>query len=317
MSARTRGEGDTSANAIPRLMRVALQAAAAGHFVFPLRPRSKKPAVKHWESAATRDPAVISAFWQSTPHNVGIACGPSGLHVIDLDDAHGHEPPPRWAGARHGRDVLACLAAAAGRPYPSDTYTVRSPTGGLHLYFLAPAEPRLRNTVARLGWRVDSRGPGGYVVAAGSIRAEGVYRAMNRRPIAPLPRWLIPLLAPPVTAPTILGLPVRCADAYVDKAVEAESLGVVRAQPGQRHVTLLRAAGALGRLVAGGELTEHDARTALRDAAAHHVGHEGFTATEAERTISDGLAYGARRPRRIARHPGSVVRTDRDADRNS
>jgi hypothetical protein len=93
-----------------RLMRVALEVARAGHFVFPLWPRSKKPAVKDWENVATREPDGIRERWAALPWNVGIACGPSGLHVIDLDDAHGHEPPEEWAGARHGRDVLARLA---------------------------------------------------------------------------------------------------------------------------------------------------------------------------------------------------------------
>lgn len=111
----------------PRLMRVALETAAAGHYVFPLWPRSKKPSIKNWEQEATRDETAIRERWASLPWNVGIACGPSRLLVIDLDDAHGHEPPEEWAGARHGRDVLARLADAAREPYPAHTYTVQTP----------------------------------------------------------------------------------------------------------------------------------------------------------------------------------------------
>lgn len=181
----------------PRLKRVALEAAHAGHVVFPLWPRSKKPALRDWESAATGDEDQIRGWWSAVSYNVGIATGPSGLHVVDLDDGHGHEPPPQWPQARDGRDVLARLAEAAGQPYPGDTYTVATPTGGLHLYFRAPDEPELRSTVARLGWRVDTRGAGGHIVAAGSVRPEGYYRAMNHAEIAQLPLWLVEALNPP------------------------------------------------------------------------------------------------------------------------
>ncbi len=111
----------------PRLMRAALTTAADGHYVFPLWPRSKRPAVTGWETHATTNPDDIRRLWDTLSYNVGIACGPSGLHVLDLDDAHGDDPPDEWAGARHGRDVLARLAREAGEPYPVDTYTVCTP----------------------------------------------------------------------------------------------------------------------------------------------------------------------------------------------
>ncbi|GAA2798959.1 bifunctional DNA primase/polymerase [Saccharopolyspora taberi] len=284
----------------PRLMRVALEASYAGHAVFPLWPRSKKPALRDWESAATCEDDQIRDWWSSVPYNVGIATGPSGLHVVDLDDGHGHEPPPEWPRARGGRDVLARLAEAAGQPYPGDTYTVATPTGGLHLYFRAPEEPELRSTVARLGWRVDTRGAGGYIVAAGSVRPEGYYRAMNRAEIAPLPLWLVEALTPPPPPdPIELDLPAGRASAYVAAVVEGETDAVALATTGSRRNTLLRAAGRLGRLVGGGELDEHTARSALRAAAQRHIGHDGFTEREADTTIRDGMAWGIDRPRHV------------------
>ncbi|GGM67711.1 hypothetical protein GCM10012275_42870 [Longimycelium tulufanense] len=289
----------------PRLMRVALATARAGHFVVPLWPRSKKPAVSDWEAVATRDPEVIRSWWQQLPYNVGIACGPSRLLVIDLDDGHGQDPPPEWAEARHGRDVLARLAEANGQPYPGPTYTVRSPTGGLHLYFRAPDQPPLRSTQGRLGWRIDTRGAGGCIVAAGSVRAEGSYRAQNRAPIAPLPDWLVARLTPPPPldpTPVALDLPPDRAGRYLEALIDHEIAAVRTAPTGQRHHTLLRAAIAFGRLVAGGELTDGEARTALRHAAAVHTGVDDWTASEAERTITDGLRYGALRPRHINDH---------------
>ncbi|MDA3644378.1 bifunctional DNA primase/polymerase [Saccharopolyspora indica] len=286
----------------PRLLKAALDATAAGHAVIPLRPGAKAAAVSAWEQAATRDETQIRRWWAQAPFNIGIATGPSGLHVIDLDDGHGQPPPQDFAGARGGQDVLARLAAAAGQPFP-DTFTVDTPRGGSHLYFAVPPESELRCTVGRLGWRVDSRGHGGYVVAAGSVLAgEGLYVVRHAAPIAALPDWLVEgLTPPPAPEPAELALPSARASAYVRAVVERETTAVALAGTGTRHHTLLRAAGSLGRLVSGGELDEPTAAAALQQAAARHIGVDDFTAAEAERTIRDGLRWGSQHPRTITR----------------
>lgn len=111
-----------------RLLQRALAAAAQGFFVFPLAPKGKVPAQRGWQEQATHDPERICAWFRERAHNIGIATGPSWLLVIDLDDAHGQQAPDRWAGARHGRDVLARLAADAGEPVPTDTFSVATPS---------------------------------------------------------------------------------------------------------------------------------------------------------------------------------------------
>jgi hypothetical protein len=70
----------------------------------------------------------------------------------------------------------------------------------------------------------------------------------------------------------------------------------------ERHTTLLAAACALGRLVAGGSLADNDVRAALRSAASRHIGVDGMTDHEVARTIDDGLRYGGRRPRLLRRY---------------
>lgn len=289
-----------------RLARVALAAAAAGHYVFPLRPRSKVPAVKDWEHAATRDETQILRWWARQPCNVGIATGRSGLVVVDLDDGHGHPAPSPWTGATGGHDVFAQLAAQAGVPVPAATYTVATPGGdGLHLYYRAPTGLALRNTAGQLGWRIDTRAGGGYVVAAGSVRAQGYYRVLNPGPVAVLPDWLgTALTPPPAPAPRIdaLELPAGRAGAYLRAVVERETAGVRGATSGTRRHTLLAAARTLGRLVGGGALTEPEARAALVSAAAAHVGVDRFSTAEADKTITEGIAYGMRLPRRIQTH---------------
>src|SRR5690606_22485775 len=114
-----------------------------------------------WEQRATTDPERIRRAWSHAPYNVGIATGPSGLCVLDLDTADdGDAPPERWArhGARCGEDVLAIVAAEAGKDVPGETLTVATPSGGLHLYFTAPTDAELRNTSGEtgrgLGWKV-------------------------------------------------------------------------------------------------------------------------------------------------------------------
>lgn len=311
----------------------ALRIAARGWPVFPLRPGSKLPAIRDWEHRATTDPERIAAWWSRGPYNIGIACGPAGLVVLDLDAAHGHQPPRGWPDeVRHGRDVLRLLAREAGEPDPADTYTVATPSGGEHRYFLAPPQgPELRNTTGDtgrgLGWHIDTRAAGGSITAAGSLRfiAHELrrYRAVNGRPPAPLPTWLHDALSgrsPGLTGPTGTTRPAgvggttgeaaderRAArqlppagprlDAYVKAALDDEAGAVTRAEPGTRATTLFRAAAHLGEIVGSGALDPATVVGVLRHAASYHNGVDGWTDQEARHHIANGLAAGLKNPR--------------------
>ncbi|MBF6250176.1 bifunctional DNA primase/polymerase [Nocardia farcinica] len=292
-----RPRGRTGSQA-PDLLHAAQHAAARGFFVFPLAPGSKKPAVPrhNWQVLATRDPHVITRRWSQAPFNIGIACGPSRLYVLDLDTEPGHRAGP----ADHGRDVLTHVAAEHGVPYPGPTYRVLTPSGGEHLYFTAPSTPPLRNSVGRLGRGIDTRGVGGYVVAAGSFTHRGRYRLLDDRPPVPLPEWLVSALAPPPSRPPdAVDLRAVRAHAYCRTALARQCRRIATAPVGQRHHILVSAASSIGRLVGAGLLSRTDAHHALRCAADTHIGVDGFTAHESDRTISDGLDYGIARPRRI------------------
>lgn len=308
-----------------RMLQAALDTAARGWHVFPLRPGSKKPARPDhtaatcdrtdyrcrdghtgWEPRATTDPGRIRRGWADAPYNIGIACGPARLVVVDLDTPKpGDTPPPEWdaPGIRHGAAVLAALCDRTGQPYPGGTWTVSTPSGGTHLYFTAPADgPQLRNTqgsAGGLGWLVDTRAGGGYVAGAGSTVDGRPYTVTCDAPPAPLPAWLAALLRPaplPPQRPVDVTLPPGRAGGYLRAAVDGELARVLQSPPRARNTALYRAAIALGQLVAGGMLSEADV-TAWLTAAATQVGQKpGETA----RSIASGLKAGALRPRSVA-----------------
>ncbi|MFC9249908.1 bifunctional DNA primase/polymerase [Amycolatopsis thailandensis] len=291
----------------------ALEAIHRGWRVFPQAPRSKRPAISRWEQRATLDPDTVNRWWSRFPDsNVGIACGPSGLLVLDLDAAHG-PVPTAWAslGVRHGRDVIALLAARAREPDPVDTLIVATSRDGEHRYFRRPSGTTLRSTISDrgrgLGWRADTRGPGAAVTAPGSIGRNGIpYTIVRDLPIADLPGWLVTALTPPppppprpLHAPVLPGTSRRVV-AYVNAAVSAESRNVATAEQGQRHTTLYAAAAALGELLANGWITEPAITHHLTEAARRHLGVDDFTWNELTTTIRDGIAKG-RRTRRVLR----------------
>ena len=285
------------------LTAAALAAAARGWHVFPLRPGDKRPALRaDWERRATAvDKARIRRCWEHAAYNVGIACGPSGLIVVDLDvPKAGERPPAEWTrepGINDGADVFAALCERHGQPFPFDTYTVRTGRGGMHLYFTAPAGLELRNSVGRLGWLIDTRARGGYVVAAGSIVAGRAYTVVNDADPAPLPGWLVGLLTAPdrsAGGPARMpGIPREHAAGYAGAALRSEVQRVLDATPGNRNHTLNQAAFALGQLAAAGMLPEPLVFDCLF-AAGQHI---GLSARECEATIRSGLTSGVRRPR--------------------
>ncbi|WP_432020419.1 bifunctional DNA primase/polymerase [Streptomyces sp. 1222.5] len=171
---------------------MALTYARMGWAVFPLRPLAKVPATPNGFKDASTDPAVITAWWTNNPTaNIGIATGASDLFVIDVDTKNG----------KKGAETLAALEVEHGTL--PETYTVKTWSGGWQHYFQMP-EPRLKNSTgtakAGLGPDVDTRGDGGYVVAAPSVVEENGVRGqywgtVKVRPAA-LPEWVADKLTP-------------------------------------------------------------------------------------------------------------------------
>ena len=124
----------------------------------------KHPMTPNGHLDATTDVGRIEAWWRAHPTaNVGLACGPSQLIVLDVD--------PR----NHGDDELAALLAQEGETLP-DTWTVGTSRGGVHHYFRWPAETPddpLPRFVRNLCPGVEVKGAGGYVVTPKSLHVTG------------------------------------------------------------------------------------------------------------------------------------------------
>jgi hypothetical protein len=210
--------------------------------------------------------------------------------------------PSRWArlGIGSGAAVLRTLAHHHGAPV-TPTYAVSTPSGGWHLYYTAPPGAPLRNTQAMIGWKIDTRAHGGYVIAPGCPAPPSGYELIDDRDPVELPNWLHHALIP--KPPTAHSAPATAAttnpSGYILTALRGESQRIRTAPPGQHNAMLCRAAYALGQLVGAGLLTQDTARAELTTAADVLISADcGCTHREIARVITAGLTAGARNPRR-------------------
>ncbi|MDG4858286.1 bifunctional DNA primase/polymerase, partial [Streptomyces sp. T-3] len=155
----------------------------------------------HGFHAATLDAGRIEQWWGRSPAlGVGVACGPAGLVVIDVD-AHHQQLPDRdrllpgitisedvdLTGLASGFHTLAVLAALRGVTSPAadeSTLRVRTPSGGLHVWYRARPGHRWHCSAGSsngraLAWQVDVRAHGGYIVAPGTTTRDGTYTPLG------------------------------------------------------------------------------------------------------------------------------------------
>jgi len=170
----------------PTLLRPALELTVRGWHVFPCTPGDKRPALRgNWQDLATVAPDRIRVWWTRRPYNVGIACGPSGLAVIDLDVSRdGYTSTALEADLlTSGADAFAALCREHGEPFPPDAFSVDTPSGGRHFYF-AVSDRTVRNWAGHLGPHIDVRADGGYVIAPGSRIGRRAYRVRDSASLA-------------------------------------------------------------------------------------------------------------------------------------
>lgn len=155
-----------------KLLTAALQYAALGLYVFPLKPGQKSPAVKGWQEKSTTDTDAIRAWWRENPrYNVGIYCEKSGLIVVDFDAAH-DRPGLQFREQWHRENDLPV------------TWIVKTPRGGVHEYYKDCRGTGETKVDVRPG--VDTRAAGGLVPAPPSVFEGNTYTWENAPLIYPL-----------------------------------------------------------------------------------------------------------------------------------
>jgi putative DNA primase/helicase len=162
------------------MIELAQHYARQGWPVFPLVAGGKVPLIARDRGGrgchdATLDLNRIEHWWIQEPQaNIGIATGGrSSLLVIDVD-------------VKDGRDGINSVQALE----TPRTFTVRTASGGYHLYFLMPPDAPVSIGQGLLPG-VDWRGTGGYVLAAGSIVNGSPYCIVRNKPIEPAPASLL------------------------------------------------------------------------------------------------------------------------------
>jgi len=125
---------------------------------------------------ATTDPRRINMLWgKFRTANIGMATGEaSDLIVVDVDPKHGGIASLEELERKHGK-------------LPT-TLTVRTPSGGFHLYFRYVEG--ITNSPGGLPEGIDVRGEGGYVLVPPSVG----YSWEDRSPVADAPDWLLELI---------------------------------------------------------------------------------------------------------------------------
>ena len=146
-------------NALARIQHLPLLDAArllasAGVPVFPCVPGEKRPLTRRGFHDATTDLNQVSAWWDRWPSaNLAIPTGPaSGIEVVDVDISSSGSGFPAFQRARREGIVHGWAAL------------VRTPSGGLHVYFPSGTlreQPSWQAPTAQ----IDFRGTGGYILA--------------------------------------------------------------------------------------------------------------------------------------------------------
>jgi hypothetical protein len=173
-----------------------------GWFVFPLcsidtktgkcsckRPdcnsknQGKHPRTQNGVLDASNDPDVIRKWWTKWPMaNIALACGKSGLVVLDVDPRNGGEETLVELKKQHGDLPPTPMALTGG--------------GGMH-YLFAKNEPSQVVRGGSIPNGIDIKADGGYVVVTPSSHISGKQYIWDAGahpediPIAPVPEWVL------------------------------------------------------------------------------------------------------------------------------
>lgn len=303
----------SSARLIKPIDQNSLKAAALAHakngfYVIPLVENSKRPLISDWQNRATTNPLQIDSWWTEYPTaNIGIACEVSNLIVIDLDTSKGVAPPSPWdaLGVKNGEDVFRVICRKAADDQLFDTYSVKTPSGGKHLYFYDQNIAIKQGTEVNDWWRVDTRSRGGYIVAEGSRlinSADGVadqYQSIgNHSVVLDFPTWLRDELSPKaikenfvasssIPASSVASNPIFSRE-FAEQVLSERCVLIRNTAEGRRNQSLIKHATYIGKIIGMGSLDEKIASESLLEAAIF----SGLTQFESVNAIKAGIKYG-------------------------
>jgi hypothetical protein len=280
---------------------IAAEYASKGFYVFPCRPadeewvypktgevklaKEKAPFTKRGFKDASNDPdAVRRMFFSRQNALIGIDCGRSGIVAIDPDK-------PKRPGDPDGVAYFAQLCAA-NNYVGDDVPRTLTANGGQHWIYRAPSDVRFTNDAGLFGPHgVQVRGNGGYIIAPGSVMADGRrYVSDPTRPalLNALVEGALPTLPPfiaehiktkrrPAGAEKLhiaerpagdLGAMSDRRKLYAATAVMREASDLAARRPGtDRSTALFAAAARAGSLAARGWVTRAECEGALLGAA--------------------------------------------------
>ena len=147
----------------------ALAFAKAGIPVFPCLPEGKHPLTPTGFHDASLDLDQVQAWWTRWPGaNIGLPTGStSGIDVVDIDVT------------KTDAGFAAFDRATTEGLVDGELARVRTPSGGMHVYFAATADRPQRCWQAASA-HIDFRGDGGYVIVPPSTLATDTGRAGYR-----------------------------------------------------------------------------------------------------------------------------------------
>ncbi|UXN70920.1 bifunctional DNA primase/polymerase [Devosia neptuniae] len=259
--------------------------------------KAKSPLVSNGFRGATLSERVARELWKRYPQAmVGIPTGiKTGVWVLDVDKKTLDD-----GSVIDGFEWLDAMQEEHGAL--PETSIVTTPRGGKHYYWRYADGVKNRGDIGR---GVDVRGEGGFVIAAGSVMADG--RAYSdddpAAPIVEAPQWLLDLVMPPEREDfgpsSEYTYRPGAHEPYVNAAVEAEMNKLANTGQGGRGYQLNASAFSLGQLVGAGALSRGDAEAELFRAAQANGVLAADGEPETRRKIKRGLDSGEKEPRRI------------------
>ncbi|WP_414464388.1 AAA family ATPase [Hyphomicrobium sp. DY-1] len=155
----------------------ALNLARQGLRIFKVKAGAKFPPVQenHFETASALEGEILKRWSPEDNSNPAVACGDQ-IVVLDIDVRDG------LGGKAQLRDAVTKLGQLPA------TYTVMTPTGGMHIYFKVPHPV---SGVKAFGDAIDVKTGNAYVLGEGAVTDKGEYVVALDAPIAELPQsWL-------------------------------------------------------------------------------------------------------------------------------